>query len=204
MTKEKTYIETRNDYIYYKIIKKILFIISKNQNSIIDIGSNGIDLLSDININKKISLCLDNPINNDKVQGIKCNFFDYKNEKLFDIVTSFQVIEHVEEAEKFTQKLLNTGKILLISLPYNWKKGACKWHCQDPIDENKIFNWTHKKPTLSWFCYDKDHCRRIICLYYPKIPITKYLKLMKIPKYSSYYKNKNLIYKIKLLLNILT
>lgn len=159
------YAELRKELLYYKVIRQILYILSKNSKSIIDVGSNGVDLISDLPLSRKVSICLSNPVSLSGVEGIKINFFDYKSSELFDIVACFQVIEHIEDAYTFTQKLFETGKIVLISLPYKWPNGLCKYHCQDPVDEKKIYSWTKRKPDYTWICQENNRASRIICLY---------------------------------------
>lgn len=160
-----TYSEQRKDLIYYKAIKEILSVIDKQDKKIIDVGSNGVDLISNLQCCEKISVCLSEPINNEFVTGYKTDFFDFNIEKKFDIITCLQVIEHVEKAEEFTQKLFATGKTVIISLPYKWSKNACKYHCQDPIDEKKIFGWTKKQPDFTLYCTETNNIQRIICIY---------------------------------------
>lgn len=182
-----TYVEERQNFIYYKVLKRILKIISQNNDSIIDVGSFGVDMISDLPLSQKVSVCLNRPITNKGgVKGYKMDFFKYTPETHFDIVTCFQVIEHVQDAYNFTQKLFSTGKTVLISLPYKWKEGTCKYHCQDPVDENKIYSWTKTKPDYTWLCQDQDHLYRIICLYCNDKKHKK--ELDKIPKMQRYQK----------------
>ena len=177
-----SYHNSRKKMVYIKALKQILHIIcDEKQESIIDIGSNGVDLISFLPIKTKVSLDIVNPIKNDKVIGLKQDFFTYKPDRKFDIVTCFQVIEHIQEAKSFTQKLLKTGNIIVISLPYKWKNGACEYHCQDPIDETKILSWTQVEPEHVFYCHETDNSVRIICLYGD---LGKYKKkLNKIPKH---------------------
>lgn len=91
------------------------------------------------------------------------DFFDYKQPNKFDIVTCFQVIEHIEKAKEFTQKILKTGNLTIISLPYKWSENTCIYHCQDPIDEEKLYSWTGKKPIFTYYCLDE--LPRFICIY---------------------------------------
>lgn len=184
-----TYVEERQNFIYYKVLKRVLKIIAKNNTSIIDVGSFGVDMISDLPLENKVSVCINRPIQNNKCKGYKMDFFEYEPETLFDIVTCFQVIEHIEDAHNFTQKLFSTGKTILISLPYKWKEGTCKYHCQDPVDENKIYSWTNRDPDYTWLCQDQDHLYRIICLYCNNGQYKK--ELDKIPQIQRYPKKLN-------------
>ena len=199
------YKQKRKDYLYYKILTRILTILSdEKQNSIIDIGSKGMDLISELPQKIKYSVCLVKPLDSPKVKSFKMDFFDFRSDIKFDIVTCFQVIEHIKKAEDFIQKLQNTGDNLLISLPYKWDKNICRYHYQDPIDENKIFSWTKRKPTFTWYCKDKDHLNRIICLYAENLSLKKYLLLKLIPKRNNFYKKRNILSRFRLLLLFFT
>lgn len=197
-----SYKEERKDYLYYKIIREILSIIQQGNNSIIDVGSNGVDLLSPLRLKDKVSVDLVEPVVADDIKSYKIDFFDYKPDQYFDIVTCFQVIEHVQEAQSFTKKLQETGKILLISLPFKWNNGTCQYHCQDPVDEKKIFSWTNKKPDYVWICEDKDYLKRIICLYCKDKKYKKALRQIK--KYQEVHRRKpGLIKKFSTMLKVL-
>lgn len=95
------------------------------------------------------------------------NFMRYPVEKKFDVVTCFQVLEHLDDdvVEDFTRKLFHhTNRMLLISVPYKWAKGSCSEHKQDPVDEEKLLKWTGESPV---FCQVvRDGTRdRMICAY---------------------------------------
>ena len=160
-----SYKNKRKNFLYYKVIKIILKFLSDKNYTILDVGSANMDMISDLNFKERVSVDIVCPIESDKVIGIKTDFFDYKEPYKFDIVTCFQVIEHVENAKKFTQKLLNTGKLVIISLPYKWAKGLSKYHCQDPVDERKLYSWTNKKPVCSFYIKDLDNNCRFISIY---------------------------------------
>ena len=63
----------------------------------------------------------------------------------FDLVLCLQVLEHLECPDAFVEKLVGTGRIIVISVPYRWPEGRSKYHVQDPIDENKLLAWTKKR-----------------------------------------------------------
>ena len=190
------YTEQRKEYKYYKLVKKIIKIFSNKDKTILDVGSFGMDLMSEFTFKERVSVSLSGAINNDKVKGYNMDFFDFEPEKKFDIVTCLQVIEHVEDAKAFTQKLLKTGKIVVISLPYKWEKGLCSSHVQDPVDENKIFSWTNQKPLFSFYIKESDDIKgkRIICIY-GEVGIFKFLKLKLLSL--KYIKTKSFTNKLK-------
>ena len=52
-----------------------------------------------------------------------------------------QVLEHQENAREFAQKLLQTGRVVIVSVPYRWLAGTCSDHRHDPVDEVKLREW---------------------------------------------------------------
>lgn len=68
-----------------------------------------------------------------------------------DAVICLQVMEHLsdEETKPFAEKLLRTGRRVLLSVPWRWPAGSCGDHRQDPIDEQKIEGWFGAKPVWS-------------------------------------------------------
>ncbi|WP_165176408.1 hypothetical protein [Desulfovibrio sp. ZJ369] len=141
-----TYAEKRKSLSYYKFINNFLSILSVNANSILDVGSNGIDNISHLLCKEKSSLDIKNPLVAYGVKSIKEDFFIYKEQKKFDIVTCFQVLEHIDDVKKFAQKLLKLGKIIVVTVPYKWKKGICKSHIHDPVDIDKLLSWFNCEP----------------------------------------------------------
>lgn len=159
---QTNYIVSRRDFLYYKYVRTLISICSINAKSLIDVGSGGMDVISHCkHIPHKISLDLRNPVNGEGIEGIKKDFFTYKVKERFDIVCCFQVIEHIQEAEKFCQKLLElSNNILVCSVPYKWKKNEVPGHVQDPIDVDKLSGWFGFYPT---FCNIVD--KRLIAIF---------------------------------------
>ena len=160
-----TYFERRFQMPYYKYIRMLLGILSYNAKSVCDVGSNGVDLISWLPCEKKVSIDLRNPFSGNGVEGIKANFITYDFPKKFDIVTCFQVMEHIDDNQihAFANKLLSVAeRLLIVSVPYKWPKGACKYHVQDPVDEDKFLSWFNispeisLKPVFSRVIYDKE------------------------------------------------
>lgn len=159
----RNYVSSRKEFKYYQIVKDIIKILANKNKTILDIGSCGVDLISEYLFKKRVSVSLSGPISNDKVDGYEMDFFDYEIKNKFDIITCCQVVEHVDRAKDFVQKILNSSKVSIISVPYKWEKGKCKYHVQDPVDEEKMYSWTGKKPVFSF--YIKDGLWRMICVY---------------------------------------
>ena len=90
---------------------------------------------------------------------------------LFDLVLCTEVVEHIARPREFVQKLLNTGRIIVLSVPYRW--GSCDHgkskchHLQNHITRSRIASWADRLP----HAYDiveepQSGERRIICVYH--------------------------------------
>lgn len=144
------YRERRKDLLYYKYVRSLIAICAASAESILDVGSGGIDVISHCtNVPYKVSIDSAYPFKSREVEGITGDFFSYEPDRKFDIVGCFQVIEHVEEAEEFCRKLLRLSKgVVIVSVPYMWKKGAVKNHVQDPVDLEKLAGWFGFEPSF--------------------------------------------------------
>jgi hypothetical protein len=160
-----TYWEQRKNYKYYK---KALELIKSydNCNSIIDIGGRDTEILKNLSFRDKVCLDLNKLPESEGIRTIKCDFYKWVPDNKYDIVTCLQVLEHLDDPKLFVKKIFElSNRIVIISVPYMWPKGFCKYHVQDPVDENVIFNWVQKIPDESYIVEDAS-VKRIICVYY--------------------------------------
>lgn len=153
----------------FKYVKRIIALLIKfagdKCESIMDVGSGGVDVISGLPLKSKVSIDLTKPIVAVGVESITGDFFDYRSKKLFDIVCCFQTLEHIVEVEKFTEKLFDLAKkYVFISVPYKWSKGIWKGHIHDPVDEEKMVVWTKRTPIVREVVIDRDD-PRLICVY---------------------------------------
>ncbi len=74
------------------------------------------------------------------------------------------MLEHLSEPELFLEKLFQTGKIVIISVPYCWEEGFCEHHIQDPIDEAKVLGWA-KKEWIHYEIVEDKQVKRLIAVF---------------------------------------
>jgi hypothetical protein len=79
-------------------------------------------------------------------ESIQGNFLNWSLTDSFDLTVCLQVLEHLEEVVPFARKLRQTCYILVVSVPYKWPAGYCKWHRQDPVDLPKLVQWLGQPP----------------------------------------------------------
>lgn len=167
MLEKNRYEDYRANYDYYRVIKKILCNIQYGANSILDVGSNGINLLDCLNIPLKMSIDLKNPAQGKNIISIKHDFMTYEFKNNFDIVCCFQVLEHIEDVHAFVKKLKHIGKNIIISVPYRWPHVNNSEHIHDPVNEEKLFLWFERSYDISINVFDKgDNVRRLIACYF--------------------------------------
>jgi len=157
------YYNERKDYHYYKKVQSILN--SVQFNSIIDVGSRKSPIMQNLDSNiYKVMLDLIPIPPQPGMNMITADFYEWEPDRKYDVALCLQVLEHLDKPKEFAQKLFQVAPIVIISVPYKWAKGACKYHVQDPINEEKILSWTGRQPDEKHIVTDRKK-RRIICLY---------------------------------------
>lgn len=80
------------------------------------------------------------------IERVVADFLRWKAPTRFDLVLCLQVLEHLEDPPAFLRKLRDTGRIVIVSVPYRWAKGLHAPHVQDPVDEAKLIRWAGQNP----------------------------------------------------------
>jgi len=135
---------------YYKEIIKIAS--NMDASSIIDIGNGGCPYVSEFGVSDVTTLDYANVYSNDYTKSIVVDFMEWNPSRRYDLACCFQVLEHIKDPKPFAQKLFEVADTIMISVPYKWPNTGPysePTHCQDPIDEDKIFLWMGKNPSFS-------------------------------------------------------
>lgn len=142
------YWNSRKNRIYYQQALAFAKKYAPDAQTVIDVGPHNTQFLSRVDwVSAKTAIDLKHMPSLPDTNNIQGNFLEFIPENTFDLVFCLQVLEHLESPIPFAQKLLKTGKIVVISVPYKWPPGTRENHLQDPVDENKLLSWT-KKPWL--------------------------------------------------------
>jgi hypothetical protein len=156
--------------------------ICRKEDSICDVGSNGVDMLSFLPCTIKKSIDLKNPYSDPETEGIKADYLEWETDHL-DVITCFQVLEHIddENVTVFAKKLLKDARICVVSVPFMWKKGQCGRHLQDPIDVDKLISWFGKNPVfLHYLTEPSNYLSRLIAVFIdgvdPEIDLDRWRK----------------------------
>jgi hypothetical protein len=139
------YWEERKNWLYYRKVVELAREFAPVAQKVIEVGPRDTPFLESIDwVPSKTAI---DRYFKPRIRGatnLQGDFLKFQPECVFDLVFCLQVLEHLDSPEPFAQKLLQTGKVVIISVPYKWRKGYCKWHVQDPVDEAKLLAWTKK------------------------------------------------------------
>lgn len=157
------YYNSRKAMNYYKHVLELLHALPLN--SILDVGARRSPVLENLpTVPDRVSLDRMPVPAQHGIRHIVHDFYTWTPDKKYDIVLCLQVLEHLDRPKEFAAKLFQAGHSVLISVPYKWKKGACKYHVQDPVTLAKIRSWTGRDPTAHVIVTDRG-MQRVICFY---------------------------------------
>ncbi len=158
------YYKKRKDMNYYKAVLAIVKALPYR--SILDVGSRRSPVLEALPPSKeRVTLDKVAVKSTPGVRHIIADFFSWTPDRVYDLVLCLQVLEHLEQPAPFLQKLFATGTNVIVSVPYRWKKGACKYHVQDPVTLAKVIGWAGGRNPLAHWIVEDNGWQRLICLF---------------------------------------
>lgn len=157
----------RKDSVYLHVAQQICLKFGSHADSVIDIGSNATPTLEwhRAYASRLVSVDLRKPYAGAGVESLKLNFFTFEPNARFDLATCFQVLEHVDDPRRFAHKILDVSSTAIVSVPYKWPRGKCKYHVQDTVDEDKMLRWFGKAPVFRYIAKELNGVRRLIHVY---------------------------------------
>ena len=144
----QAYWRKRSGMIYYRYIEKIVGSLGAKAASLLDVGSGNCPYLDWFDwIPERVSVDIRVPYQSAQVRGIQGDIFKLEFSKPFDLCTCLQVLEHVPDAEKFARRLLELGRVVVVSVPYKWPNAPkpTPGHIHDPVDYAKLTRWMGRK-----------------------------------------------------------
>lgn len=161
------YVQRRRTQIYYRYVFRLVRGIAPRAESILDVGSGKTSCLEEFDwIPTRETIDIRNPYVSESVEGVKADFLEHRVDRHYDLALCLQVLEHVPQVEKFTQKLFDVARSVLISVPYKWPKGSIKGHIHDPVDEAKLRSWTKRKPDYQIIVPEPFGASRLFAYYH--------------------------------------
>jgi hypothetical protein len=156
----------RKDAVYLAAAQQICQRFCPGPRSVLDVGSNGTPILEWFRgAHRLTSVDIHRPYEAPGIESACADFLEWAPGEHFELVTCLQVLEHVPEPERFARKLLDSGSIVVASVPYKWGKRACREHIHDPVDETKMLSWFGREPAHSQIATEPHGIRRLIQVY---------------------------------------
>lgn len=165
--KKDPYWEKRKDSIYLFAARAICRKYCEAPRSVLDVGSNKTPTLEwhRASATRLVSVDLRRPYDGRGVEAVTADFLAYPVAERFDLVTCFQVLEHIPDPLPFARRLLEVGKVCVVSVPYKWKEGKCRFHIHDPVDAAKMLAWFGREPDDSYVARELHKVARLIHVY---------------------------------------
>lgn len=165
--RRRTYWRRRRDYLYYREVIRLAKQNVPLGGRVIDVGAHETRILSELSwFERRVALDVKSIPPQRGIERIHANFLTHEVDAPYDLVLCLQVLEHLRDPEPFARRLFSTGSTVIISVPFKWPEGKCRWHVQDPIDRAKLRSWTGRKPTESIVVRDPN--ARLIAVYSPE------------------------------------
>jgi hypothetical protein len=140
------YWKNRKHLRYYGEVIRLAKQWAGGAKTVIDVGSGNLPLILELAwIPSKTSLDFYKVGRLPGCTNLRTDFMAYAPPQPFDLVLCLQVLEHLEHPDSFAAKLLQTGRTVIISVPYRWPQGRSASHLHDPIDQQKLLGWTKKE-----------------------------------------------------------
>lgn len=144
---EDHYWAKRNHYNYYADIVRLCREYEPAGGHVIDVGAGPTQVLRRLDwFAHRVALDRTYVPPRATIDAICMDFVNYHPDRYFDLVLCLQVLEHLDDPAPFARKLLNTGRTVIISVPYKWPRGFHPPHVQDPVDEATLLTWTRQSP----------------------------------------------------------
>ena len=141
------YWNERKHFHYYDEVARLARRHAPGGGSVLDVGAADTELLHRLDwFRRRVALDRRPARTHPGVERVVSDFRDYRPSEGFDLVLCLQVLEHLEQPEVFTRKLLLTGRLVIISVPYLWPAALHPTHVQDPVDEAKLVTWAGRAP----------------------------------------------------------
>lgn len=161
------YWHRRQDFLYYQVVRILATKLAEGKESILDVGSHGSPYLEWFaDVPHRTSLDLVEPYRAEGITSVVSDFLAWEPDRRYDVVLCLQVLEHVRDARSFARKLLKTGRIVIVSVPYRWPAGVSRNHVQDPVTTEKLLDWFGRRPDHTHLVVEPSTAKeRLVCVF---------------------------------------
>lgn len=96
------------------------------------------------------------------------DFYEWKPPHSYDLVLCSQVLEHLPTPQTFMQKLLATGNLVVVTVPYRWPDYDMHFHKQHNIFLSDVRRWAKQKELFYYISQESDrgaYSRRLLAVF---------------------------------------
>jgi len=162
-----SYWEDRRHMRYYGQVLELARRYAPAGGSVVDVGGRGCEYITWFDwFRRKVVIDLQHVPPQSGVETLVGDFLAWQPAEPFDLALCLQVLEHLAEPAPFCRKLLATGRVVIVSVPYRWPKGLCKYHKQDPVDEVKLLAWAGQ-PAVERAIVRDGNRERLVAVFCP-------------------------------------
>ena len=141
----RNYWGRRSSMLYYRYVEAIIGELGAEARSMLDVGSGNCPYLDWFDwIPERVSVDIRAPYQSANVKSITGDIFKLEFPQPFDLCLCLQVLEHIRDAGAFARRLLELGRIVVVSVPYKWPnkpRPKPATHIHDPVDYAKLTRW---------------------------------------------------------------
>lgn len=163
---EDTYWNERSELFYYEVVKDFIDEFSPGD-MIMDVGAWNTPVITWGDFKRRIAIdYYKMPVQPKNVEAVHADWFQYQCDAIPDVILCLQVLEHLtdDEVGPFAKKIVNSGRMAIISVPYMWEKGQCEYHPQDPVDLEKLEKWVGYAAE-KYVVEERDESKRLVALF---------------------------------------
>lgn len=160
-----TYWEERKTLRYYRRVLEFARTYAADGGRLLDVGGRRCEYVLWFDWFKERAVVdLVEPADLPGIRAIQQDFLTMEVEAPYDLVLCLQVLEHLDDPAPFCRKLFDTGRVVILSVPYRWARGTCASHAQDPVDEEDVRAWAGRDWADSAVVTDGT-LRRLVAVY---------------------------------------
>jgi hypothetical protein len=159
------YWQKRRDFAYYREVVRLAREHAPAGGAALDVGASETEVLERLEwFGRRVALDVRHVPARPGVETVVADFAKVDVGERFDLVLCLQVLEHLPDPAPFARKVIDTGRIAIVSVPYEWPGWVTDEHVHDPVDEAKLHLWTDREPIESAIVEDLG-MERLISVY---------------------------------------
>lgn len=158
----------RQGYGYYRLVRQWVSEYGRG-GTILDVGAMSTPVASWGDFTTRIAI--DRRLQLATIPGVTYLTADWLTYRppLVDLITCLQVLEHIGDDDilPFARKLVSSCRRLIVSVPFMWPAGKCRYHQRDPVSLGDLTAWLGLAPIRS--CVVADDTQRLVAEFHGEL-----------------------------------